>query len=133
MFLFDKFIQGTEFVFICSGMDCISMKADLPTAMFVSVGITIDGFEVFYDEFRSPVLVRKGGGVRVEGEVYAMTRYDLIKLDFLMTLHSLARKEKIQVKLKDGKLIEAWGYFYRPLRLGKKFRKASAEKRTQRN
>lgn len=133
MFLFDKFLLKTEFAFICSGLDGIDMKSKMHTAVFIGVGITKEEFHIFYNESNLPVLIKKGSGMRVEGEVYAMTKLDLFKLDFYMSSQSLARKGQITVKLMDGREIEAWGYFYEPIDARKIFKKFKSSVEVQKN
>jgi len=82
----------------------------LGRASFVGSGWTVECFALYVDEY--PGVFRDEQVSRVQGEVYAVSDAMLARLDVLEDHPALYRREQTDVALDDGRVVNAWIYFY---------------------
>ena len=87
----------------------------LERATFFGEAWTVERYELLVDEYP---LVYEGNAVGpIRGEVYGVDQPLLTRIDLLEQHPDFYRRRKVPVRLDDGRILEAWLYFF-PRRLG---------------
>jgi len=84
----------------------------LERARFLGKGETVEKYALY--ELEIPYVVKNKKVSTIKGEVYEVERKDLIAIDRLENHPWHYKREKVRVKLEDGREVKAWIYFINP-------------------